>query len=384
MSINTNAMASFLRHPKLPLGPVMLLLGLATLANTSCQTSKPNLFPIVQDEKVGYINQQGEVVISPRFRLGFPFSEGLALVCIEADDKCGFIDQTGKVVIPADFKQATRFSDGLAAIQVANKIGYIDMTGRIVINPQFDLGGNLQTYIFSEGLAGVHIGDKFGFIDKTGKIAIPAQFDDASPFFDGLAAVQLDKKAGFIDRNGRFVINPEFDEAEPFVNGLAAVKVGEKFGYIDKTGKIVVSPQFERAFPFSDEGLALVVNDKKAGFINRSGTYAIGQQFTTTGWFFPVTWEMAFFVTPEIGRVSFSEGLAPVKNADGKVGYVNTTGAVVINYQFDEGLPFYNGLAFVSRTQSQSSEPERGWIDKQGRFVWREAKAKSKPTPNTR
>ena len=360
----------------------MLLLALATLSNTSCQADPPELFPIFQDDKVGYMNQKGEVVIAPQYALAFPFSEGLAVVCTQTDGGCGFIDQTGKIIIPTEFKQATRFSDGLAAVRVADKIGYIDKTGKIVINPQYSFSGDFELYTFSEGLAVVRLDDKLGFIDKTGKMAVPAQFDDVSPFFDGLAAASLNKKAGFIDRNGKFVINAQFDGAEPFVNGLAAVKVGGKFGYIDKTGKIVISPQFDKAFPFSAEGLALVINDEKIGFINRSGTYAISPQFVLSGWFFPLPWEFAFFVTNEIGRVSFSDGLAPVKNkTDGKFGYVNSTGNIVIDYQFNEALPFYKGLAYVSR--KQSSEEERGWIDKQGKFVWRDVRPTVDPNYNS-
>jgi hypothetical protein len=364
----------------------LLLIALAALSTTSCQTDPPELFPIFQNEKVGYVNRKGEVVVAPQFALGLPFSEGLALVCLRSDGGCGFIDQTGKIVIPTEFARATRFSEGLAAIKVADKVAYIDKTGKIVVNPQFPFKVDVTLYIFSEGLACVPLeNNKFGFIDKTGKIAIPAEYEDVSPFFDGLAAVTVNKKAGFIDKHGRFVINLQFDGAEPFVNGLAAVKVGEKYGYIDKTGKIVISPQFDTAFPFSDEGLALVSTDQKIGFINRSGTYAISPQFVTSGWFFPFPWQFAFMLTPEIERVSFSEGLAPVKNKkDGKFGYINTTGNIVIDYQFDQAVPFYKGVAYVGR--KQASEEEVALIDKQGKRVWgavtSTANSNSTPSPH--
>lgn len=38
------------------------------------------LFKIVRDDKVGYINAKGEVVIQPTFLNGNEFSEGLAAV----------------------------------------------------------------------------------------------------------------------------------------------------------------------------------------------------------------------------------------------------------------------------------------------------------------
>jgi hypothetical protein len=46
--------------------------------------------------------------------------------------------------------------------------------------------------------------------------------------------------------------------AYPFSDGLAVVVKDEKAGYVDKTGKMVIAPQFARAQPFS-EGLAAVL-----------------------------------------------------------------------------------------------------------------------------
>ncbi len=82
----------------------------------------PDLFPIQQNDKWGYINKKGEVVIQPQFEgrlgesIGF-FSEGLAVACIESR-KCGYIDETGKFAINPQFEHASRFSEGLAAVQV--------------------------------------------------------------------------------------------------------------------------------------------------------------------------------------------------------------------------------------------------------------------------
>lgn len=343
----------------------------------SCRSPAPELYPIVQNKKVGYMNRKGEVVIQPRFVMALMFSEGMAAACLEGENQCGYIDPTGKFVIPPQFKAAMRFSEGLAAIRIVNSVGYVDHTGKLVINPQFSSedGSEFPLYNFSEGLARVKSGDKFGFIDHSGSFVIGARFEAALPFFDGLAAVTLDKKAGFIDKTGKFVIPPQYDEAQPFSNGLAAVKIGAKFGFADKTGRIVISPKFDAASPFSDEGLALVVVDKKTGFINKTGGFQITPQFDVLG---SLPWEFAFLFTSEIGRVSFSEGLSPVKNSDGKVGYIDKNGKFVINTRLEIGLPFYRGLALSTSLKifSQGDE-EIAWIDKEGKTVWHDVAKKS-------
>jgi hypothetical protein len=328
---------------------------------------------IRQDGKWGYINNKGEIVIRPQFVQAIFFSEGLAAVCIE-NSKCGYIDRTGQFVVNPQFQMASRFSDGLAAVTVGDRVGYIDKTGKLVINPQFsnDTGDRgFGLYTFSEGLARVKVGDKFGFIDKEGKIVINPQFDDASPFFDGLAAVTVGNKLGFVGTDGKIVINPQFDEAQPFSNGLAAVKVGKQVGYIDKTGKIIINPQFDIAFPFSDAGLALVVLDNKVGFVDKSGKYEINPQFIPQN--VRADWQTVFMITPDIGRLSFSEGFAPVQVGEGNAGYIGKDGKFVINPQFNLALPFYGGMALIISNDS-GHEGLMAWVNSEGKYVWRETK----------
>ena len=78
--------------------------------------------------------------------------------------KVGFINKEGKLIITPQFDLAGSFFEGLAPVKIGNKWGYIDKEGKYVINPQFDDAG-----YFFEGLARVRIGDKWGYIDKEGK-----------------------------------------------------------------------------------------------------------------------------------------------------------------------------------------------------------------------
>jgi WG containing repeat len=337
----------------------------------------PELFPIRQEGKWGYINGKGEVVVQPQFAEAFFFAEGLAAVCVEYG-KCGYIDGAGQFAISPQFQRASRFSEGLAAVMVGEKVGYIDKTGKLAINPQFPADGGPRVfglYTFSGGLARVKVGDKFGFIDKEGKVVINPQFNYAAPFTEGLAAVTVGGKVGFVGEDGTMVVSPQFEDAQPFSNGLAAVRVGQQVGYIDKTGKLVINPQFDHAYPFSDEGLALVVLEQKVGFVDKAGKYAINPQFLPQ----PVSadWETVFTITPEIGRISFSEGRAPAQVSEGNTGYIGEDGKFVINPRFNLALPFYGGLALVI---SKSSGPggEMAWVDVGGNYVWRESKEQPK------
>ena len=70
----------------------------------------------------------------------------------------------------------------------------------------------------------------------------------------------------YIDASGRMIVAQDDSRkgANSFREGLALVKEGGKWGYIEKTGKMVISPQFSECGQFV-EGLAAVKVGNKWG-----------------------------------------------------------------------------------------------------------------------
>lgn len=319
----------------------------------------PNhLFPIWVNDKCGYINRAGKIIIQPIYNAtpgADEFHEGLVPIMI--GNKWGYLDLTGKIEIKPQFDEADGFSDGLASVVIHGKSGYyIDKKGKIVIEPRFAGGGSS----FSEGLAMVVIGKGsdalYGYMDKTGKMVIKPQYYRASDFSEGLAWVD-NGEPSYIDRTGRIVIT-QFNQGflvcvGDFHSGLA------RFGsypsipvYIDKTGKVVIpKTKYCETNDFS-EGLAAVGvpvfkwvwwgKTVKYGYINTRGETVIKPHFDRAG--------------------SFSEGLAPVEIGD-SWGYIDRAGKMVIKPRFSEAEPFHEGLARVNHDYS--------YVDRTGKFVWK-------------
>jgi len=185
--------------------------------------------------KYGYVDEDFNTVIPPRFDYAYDFHDGVAAVMI--DEKWGYIDKAGNDVIPFRYDWALSFCNGLASVSINDKWGYINKAGNTVIELIYDVA-----YDFYDDWAVVGNGGKFGYIDKTGKVVIPLQFDLAIEFSGDYAPVRFGDyttgKWGFIDKTGKLVVSPEFDDVNiyyynaGFQEGLAAVKVG---GY--STGK---------------------------------------------------------------------------------------------------------------------------------------------------
>jgi WG containing repeat len=141
------------------------------------------------------------------------------LIRFEQNNRYGYMDRQGNVIIQPKFDNVGIFSEGLAWVEINKKLGYIDKTGKIKIPLRFDDAVfDSRKGDFDGGLAKVCLNSKCGYIDRTGKIVIPLKFDDvARKFSDGLAWVKIDKRLGYVDRTGKVKISPQF--AYPAIRG---------------------------------------------------------------------------------------------------------------------------------------------------------------------
>lgn len=106
-----------------------------------------------------------------------------------------------------------------------------------------------------------------------------------------------------------------------------------------------IKPQFDNVVPFS-EGLAGVEKNGKWGFIDKSGKLVINYQFD------------------EVDGDGFNEGLAAVKQGD-KWGFINRAGKFEIKPQFEGiALPFSGGFAGIDIDYSSWAT-----IDRTGKII---------------
>ena len=247
-------------------------------------------------------------------------------------------------------------SETYVTAKVSGKEGIINAKGEWVINPIYD---HVDRKTFGpNGLAAVQLDGKYGYIDKNGKTVIEQQFDYASSFAEnGLARIKAnDGKWGYIDKTGKMIINPQYEWAGDFgKNGLAEVRLDGKSCYINKKGKIIADAAPNEATKTATDELTPTEQDGKYGYVDQSGKMVITlpsnlETYSTFG----------------------ENGLAKVSlvERDGNVtlhlkdGFIDRTGIIVIEPQFDAAFGFYsNGLAKV--------KIDRLWgcIDETGKIV---------------
>jgi len=226
------------------------------------------------------------------------------------------------------------------------------------------------------------MGATWGFIDSRGKAAIASRFESVQPFSEGLAAAKYEGRWGYINRSGAEVIPFRYRTAQSFRGGVAIVDTGlpeHPVGVIDRSGSWVTQPVF-RTLSAADGPNGLLFGEKEAGkgpsFYDRAGNlvlgpYALAFAFSegrarvkSQGgeWIIDSSGDFIAKQPVVLEGIRYSEGLIAIRG-DGKLGYMDLDGSIVIEPRYDQGGEFAEGLAAVQR------EGRWMFIDKAGATI---------------
>ena len=213
-----------------------------------------------------------------------------------------------------DFKTASKYN---------GKWGLVDITGRIVIPYEYDddlhgrWGRTDSPYCVSNGCLVAIRGDKYGLIDTCGNILIP--FESTNMTIAG-SSVIIEKVPGeyyLSDLNGQWESGP-YKSIEQATPDIYAVRRNDTCGLLKMYGTVkwlecddIVS----HYYPFIPwlnnmaEDMVAVKKNGKCGFANSEGKIVIPMKFDEVKW--------------------FSEGLCVARKGR-KYGYIDTVGKFVL------------------------------------------------------
>lgn len=202
-----------------------------TTSISFAQLINNHLFKITENNKIGFIDIDGNIIISPKFTQAGNFSNGLAEARING--LYGYINKKGEFEINPQFEFATPFSEEFAIIYQNARPFVIDKEGKIIIdNPNFAFISNFESDL---ALITTHTGKK-GFINPKGNLVIDTLFSGVRNFENDMAIVyglsnshnqkstskEIKEEVGIIDRKGNFIIPyGKYTEINYFNEGYA-------------------------------------------------------------------------------------------------------------------------------------------------------------------
>jgi hypothetical protein len=273
-----------------------------------------------KDGKFGLIDRDGNPLTDFRYNMIFFFGFNHFKGIISKNSN-HLLDNRGKIVfnenLEYDIKSDYFEKDSLLVYEkiIDNKKlqGLVGIDNNIIIEPKYD---NIY-FIEDPDFFVVKKDNKYGFVNKSGIEIIPVIYDQVGfNITEDLISVKQKNKWGFVNRNNEIIIAFEYDEAYPFFDGIAFVKKENIYEGIDKNNTVKAKFSTEKSeFPFYSNNLSLFKKDGKYGYINKKGNVVI-----------PAIYLYAY---PFVNEMAYVE-------LNGKSGFINKKGKEIIPITYNQ------------------------------------------------
>jgi hypothetical protein len=303
------------------------------------QGCKEDLFNVVdkQTKLWGYRNFEGEWIIPASYMKAFEFVAGKAIV--QKGAKLGVIDCSGYLIINCEYDDFLEFAGDRVWAKKGNLWGLITDKGQVIYQPAFD---ELRKIGFENDVIWVRKGDKWGiFSEKTLRFVANPTYSDFTVASDEVSIVVLKDTLGLIDNfSGKYIIEPKITDMEKISSRCFAYKMNGKWGAINHLGEKVIKSDFDLLKKW-ETSLILAQKKDKYKILNEKG-----KPFSNT----------YDYIGPNVNGFG-------VFKFNGKYGYLNKTGSLLVAPKFDQAGNFFFDRAIVKLANKYQL------INAQGKFL---------------
>ena len=331
-----------------------------------------NVLRVKKGDKYGLVDFTGKTLLAYEYDSIEALKGTSNSLLTQKDGKYGLVDNTGKVIIPNEYKQILAISDkyenGYIVVNDENKYGIIGYNTKTVVEPRYDeikpiYGNNL--YVVKEGdtwkianaenplfdlgqneVQEINSGniiisntDGYGIINSSGEEVIPATYQDLSYAFGEYYIAKKDDKYG--------IINLKNETKVDFTYTSLVYRKDEDF--LEGSKDDITSDLLNHDFEIKVTGILSEVNTER-GYLK----VRVGDEYQYYN----------FKFEPKQSTEVYPENTLFLSKKDGKYGYVDKNGVVVVNYIYEDAMEQNKyGFAAVKK------DGKWGAIDKEGKEV---------------
>ena len=275
-----------------------------------------NSFKVKKDDKYGIVDDEGKIVIEPQYSdidvLGTDNKSGFIVKTVDTG-KYGIVDYSNTVILPANYEGIEKVygNDMYTVISSGEQI-IVNKSGENVITKGFStvkqiLSNQENAFIFGNS------SKKYGIKDMNGTNLIEPQYDDLQETETGTFIASKDGKYGIIDINNAEKVPFEYDSILYYKK--ADIYVAEDSNYNAK----ILNGNLETKL----EGIFVELNEDKGYLKLRNG-----DDYNYYNFRFEEKSETDLFPN----RTLY------LSKKDGKYGFVDKNGKVVVDYIYDDAI----------------------------------------------
>ena len=306
-----------------------------------------NVLRVSKDGKYGLINFEGNQVLACEYDEISALKSVKSNLLVKKAGNVGLVNEKGQTIIPVQYKEIKILKEGYKneyiVVNENNQYGLISTSGNTLIEPKYE---DIK-YLNSSTLFAVKESGVWKLINtEDGQIIIDGGYDDITEVKSDSITIVKDGKYGVINTNKEEKIASEYEELKYAFSIYYMAKKDGKYG--------VINTENQEVIPFEYINMTYIEN---GGFIQADKTEIetvifdsnLGQKIT--GIISEINTEKGYikaYVNNEYKYYNFkfeeksaSDLLTAnslfLSKKDGKYGYVDKSGKVVIDYIYEDG-----------------------------------------------
>lgn len=300
---------------------------------------------------------------------------------VKKDGKYGVIDFNGKEIVPCEYEkiEALRGVTNSLLTTKNSKLGLIDNSGSTIIENKYQEIKALSNR-YEDGFIVKDENGKYGVINYNKKTALECKYDQIQNIFgNDTYVVKEDETLKVVSADGESYLEGKYNKIKDIDGDKVIVKSEDKYGVVTLSGEELIPAEYEDlTYTFSDYYIAK--KNGKYGVINTSKEKVIDFSYTSLVYrknagFIEgsknkensdlIDRNMEVKVTGIISEVNADKGYVKVrvnneykyynfkfeekqlkeilktntlfvKKENGKYGYVNKDGTVIVNFEYDD------------------------------------------------
>ncbi len=300
---------------------------------------------VKKDGKYGLINLDGKELLGCEYDKISALPGIKATLKIEKDGKIGIVTTEGKMLIKPEYQEIQALGkeskDGF--IVKNEKYGIVNTSNEVVLEPKYDE----ITNIYENEIYVVKKDGKQIAVKKDGTEVLASGYDEITKILKSLdgAIIKKQNKYGVIKLDGTTLIDPTYEDLKETKTGIYIAKQNGKYGIINQNKENKIDFKY----------VSLVYNEKADLYIAEDDNYnneIINSEYETkqTGILVDLDTDKGYielrqnnenkyynfkFEEKNVAEI-FTSNTLYLSKKDGKYGFVDKDGKVVVDYKYDD------------------------------------------------
>ena len=326
--------------------------------------------------KYGLINMEGAEILPCEYDEITALQGVENALLVSKDGNYGIVNDEGKTLLPTEYAEiqglGDKTTDGFIVKNANGKYGVVDTSNGQVLETKYD------------GVSKIHEGDYYVVTDggkqkvvkKDGTESLNGSYDEIVAILknsENGVIFKKNNKYGVMNLSGESTIKATYDDLKEAKTGVFIAKTGDNYGIIDLEGNTLVEFKY-RNITYNEKADLYITEDENYNNEVLDGNYEVKQ----TGMVTDLDDEKGYIEIRQDGEYKyynfkfeeekesdiFTSNTLFVSKKDGKYGFVDKDGNVVVDYIYDD-VTSQNAYGYAGIKK----DGKWGSIDRTGKVV---------------